>query len=136
MSADTVLADTSVCVDALRGGTCLPAFERLALENRLVLPSLVLTELLAGARPGKDRDAVAQLIAAVPVADLEREDFVSAGELGARLRRHGVTIGTVDLLLAALAIRRGEPFWSLDAHFAAIAERSPGLRLQRPSEGR
>jgi predicted nucleic acid-binding protein len=133
MPGERVLADTSVCVDALRGGICLPELRRLALADRLVLPSPVLTELFAGARPGKDRAAVAQLMDSVPIADVEREDFISAGALGASLRRRGVTIGTVDLLLAALAVRRGEHLWSLDAHFATISERSE-LRLHHETQ--
>jgi predicted nucleic acid-binding protein len=133
MSAEVVLVDTSVCVDALRGEASLPELSRLALMDRLRLPAPVLTELLAGARPGKDRVAVEQLIDALPVADLQRDDFLAAGTLGAGLRRHGVTVGTVDLLLAALSIRRREPIWSLDIHFVAISRRFE-LKLHMPGE--
>jgi len=39
---------------------------------------------------------------------------------GAR-RRRGITVGTVELILAAVAIRLPVPVWSFDVHFQAIA---------------
>ena len=48
--------------------------------------------------------------------------------MGASLRRRGITVGTVDLILAAVALRLPVPVWSLDAHFQAIA-RHGGERM-------
>ena len=131
MGAERVLVDTSVWIDALRGGAALEQLRPLILTGQALLPSPVATELLCGSRPGKDRAAVETLLQTCPAAVPEADDYRAAGLVGASLRRRGITVGTVDLILAAVALRLPVPVWSLDAHFQAIA-RHGGLKLFEP----
>lgn len=131
MSADLVLVDTSIWIDALRGGPTLEVLRPLILGRLAILPSPVATELLCGARPGKDRGAVETLLQTCRPAVPEAEDYRAAGLLGAALRRRGLTVGTVDLILAAVASRLAVPVWSSDAHFRTMA-RYAGPRLFEP----
>ena len=131
MSADLVLVDTSIWIDALRGGPALEVLRPLILGRLAILPSPVATELLCGSRPGKDRGAVETLLQTCPTAVPEAEDYRAAGLAGAALRRRGITVGTVDLILAAVALRLAVPVWSSDSHFRSMA-RHGGPRLFEP----
>jgi len=113
-------------------GVVTEALEELVRVRWLViLPSPVATELLCGSRPGKDRGAVETLLQncrpAVPAA----EDYRAAGLAGAAPRRRGITVGTVELILAAVALRLAVPVWSADAHFRSMV-RHGGPRLFEP----
>ncbi len=129
MPAERVVVDTSVWVEAFRGGALANRAKELLVDGRALLPSPAVTELLVGARPGSDLSAVETLIAAASLVVPEAADYEAAGRLGHRLRRKGVTVGTVDLLIAAAAVRVGAPVWTLDEHFAAISRHERGLRL-------
>jgi predicted nucleic acid-binding protein len=65
-------------------------------------------------------------------SDLWRE----AALLGQRCRRKGVTVGSVDLLIASVALPHGAELVTFDADFEQIAAISPlrVARLQRPPE--
>ena len=132
MPAERVVIDTSIWVDALRGGRLVEPVRALLVDGSALLPSPVVTELLVGARPGADEEAVATVIASADALAPEAADYESAGQLGRRLRRKGVTVGTVDLLVAALAIRARAPLWSLDRHFTAMASHEKTLKLFEP----
>jgi predicted nucleic acid-binding protein len=133
MPAERVVVDTSVWVDGLRGGRLANLLRDLLVDGRALLPSPVVTELLVGARPGADQEAVETVVASASSLVPEASDYESAGRLGQRLRRKGATVGTVDLLLAALAIRVRAPLWSLDRHFTAMARHEKALKLFEPS---
>lgn len=129
--ADRVLVDTSIWIDALRGGDSHAAVESLVLDGRALVPAPAVTELVLGARPGRERAALQALFEVTVTVTPEEADYREAGEIGASLRRKGVTVGVVDLVIGALAIRLAAPVWSLDGHFAEIA-RAGRLRLYRP----
>lgn len=132
MPAERVVVDTSIWVDALRGGRLAEQLRDLLIDGCVLLPSPVVTELLVGARPGADEEAVETAVASADALVPEALDYESAGRLGQRLRRKGVTIGSVDLLLAALAIRARAPLWSLDQHFTVLARHEKSLKLFEP----
>ncbi len=126
--AEPVAVDTSIWIDGLRDGASRAALEALVLEGRALLPAPAVTELLLGARPGRERAALGELFEVTRVVTPAEEDYRQAGEIGALLRRKGVTVGTVDLVIAALALRLEAPVWSLDSHFGEIS-RHVKLRL-------
>ena len=130
MSVDRVVLDTSVWIDALRGGKTAPAVREIVSDLRAILLAPVVEELLVGARPGADSRALSEIISLTPIDVPGRDDYMGAGELGARLRRSGVSVGAIDLLIAQQALRLERPLWTLDAHFGAIAKHSR-LRLYR-----
>lgn len=106
-----------------------------AASGRALLLAPVAEELLIGARPGRDQKGVAELLRLTPIETPAEVDFLLAGELGSRLRRAGLTVGTIDLLIAAQTVRLGSSLWTLDAHFRLIARHS-ALRLYRFLGGR
>jgi predicted nucleic acid-binding protein len=58
-----------------------------------------------------------------------------AATLGQRCRREGITAGSLDLLIACVALHHGAELVTFDADFEQIASISPlrVVRLQRPT---
>jgi predicted nucleic acid-binding protein len=59
---------------------------------------------------------------------MKEDYFIDAGDLGRSLLQQGVSVGTVDLLIASIAISNAVSLYSFDKHFTAIA-RHANLRL-------
>ena len=86
---------------------------------------LVLQELLQGFHGPRAREAIVDHFAAFPFLRPDREDHIAAAELRNDCRRRGLQIGTVDALLAQLAIRFELTMLTTDADFRRIAEHHP-----------
>jgi predicted nucleic acid-binding protein len=103
----------------------------LALEagETILTTGLVLQELLQGFSGPKDRTAILDRFAALPLLMPDRQDHVDAAELRNHCRRRGVQIGTIDALLARLCIRYDLAMLTTDADFRSVARFSP-LKLR------
>lgn len=106
-----LLVDTSVWSLALRrdAPSDVPAVEVLlqALEgdSEVYTTGFVLQELLQGFSGPTARDAILMKFASLPVIVPEMKDHADAATLRNLCRRKGVQAGTIDALIAALAIR-------------------------------
>jgi predicted nucleic acid-binding protein len=126
----SLFVDTSVWSQALRrdGPQSLPAVRALAraLETgeAVFVTGLVLQELLQGFSGPRDRRAILDRFAALPLLAPDREDHVEAAELRNHCRRRGQQIGTIDALLARLCIRHSLTMLSTDDDFNRIARLS------------
>jgi hypothetical protein len=127
-----VMIDTCVWVDALRGRTpsAVGTLRRLLLGDRAVRCDVVTAELRYGLR-SHERERVLGNFAAVPSLAVAPEDWEAAGDLGAGLRRQGVTLPLTDLLIARVCLRAGIELYTHDGHFRAI----DGLRLYTAESG-
>lgn len=132
-----ILVDTSVWVDYLNTH---PSDEAAYLtlciaEGRdLVIPGLVLTEILLGARSDAEAARLAGVMSAFDLApELERADYEQAAGLHRACRARGRTPrSTVDCLIARLCLKHDYELLARDRDFQAIAKVSP-LRLTIPS---
>ena len=130
------LVDTSVWSLALRRGE--PRAERevarlreaLFARESIFTTGLVLQELLQGFRGPRRRDAILHRFSALPTITPDCDDHIEAAEVRNRCRRSGVQLGTIDALLAQLAIRHGLVLLSTDRDFLHAAAHVP-LRLWR-----
>jgi predicted nucleic acid-binding protein len=112
-----IAADTSTLVTYLAGGTGSDV-DMLddAIEARvLVLPPAVLTEILSV--PGR-ADAMADLLAGVPLLETRPGYWERAGLLRARVLAHGFKARVADALIAQSCID----------HDAALITRDPDFR--------
>ena len=96
----------------------------------VVVTGLVLQELLQGFSGPKDRSAILDRFAALPLLQPDREDHIEAALLRNHCRRRGVQIGTIDALLARLCIRHDLTMLTTDEDFRHLARLSE-LRLWR-----
>lgn len=124
-----ILVDTSVWVDFLNSarGPAGDELERLIRANApLVLTGLVLTEVLQGLK--RDVGPVTELLSRWPL--IEPGGFATyeaAATIFRQARTRGLTLSTVDAVLAALALEYNAAFFTLDQDFERLA--FTGLRL-------
>lgn len=133
----SLLVDTSVWSLALRRDRAQDLAEVDALLRALggtdivVTTGLILQELLQGFVPDRARQQVIDRFASVPLIQPDRDDHVAAAGLRNTCRKSGVQLGTIDALIAQLAIRHGHTLLTTDLDFDDAAPHI-GLRLWRP----
>lgn len=122
-----LVVDTSSWIDFFRGET-IPLLEDALALGSVVLPPIVVTELVSGARKPSDRAALTDVLADLPLHETPREHWVRAGELRLRLLEKGHAISAPDAHVAQCALDRDAPLLTRDRAFATIARHAP-LRL-------
>ena len=125
MDDKTILVDTSAWIEAFKGRLSLE--KKTILQNaieseRAVTSPLIILELLQGCRTLKEKTKLRNLMTTLRQLDLNSALWEKAYELGFILRRKGLTIATIDLILAALAIHYGCTILHKDRHFNLVAE--------------
>ncbi len=123
-----MVADTDVLIDFLEGAE--PAARRIGLElGHQGLATTVISrfELLAGARSGRQRRLIAELLAALPCLPLDENAADRAAEVRRTLVSGGVDIGMGDSLIAGIVLaHRGVLLTRNRRHFERVAELSLG----------
>jgi predicted nucleic acid-binding protein len=123
----TLLVDTSVWSLALRRDAEATEPEVQELKEALfgadvvVTTGLVLQELLQGFSGAKAQAQIIDRFAALPLLQPDREDHIAAAALRNACRKAGVQMGTVDALLAQLAIRHELTLLTTDKDFTHAA---------------
>jgi predicted nucleic acid-binding protein len=127
-----ILVDSSVWIDFLNSnrGRAGDELERLIRSGaRLVLAGVIVTEVLQGLK--RDVAEVARLLAGWPLIEPGGfGTYVAAASIFRQARERGLTLSTVDALLASLAIEYQAALFTLDKDFERLA--FSGLRLYRP----
>jgi predicted nucleic acid-binding protein len=77
------------------------SFER---QDVLFSTGIILQELLQGLRGPKHRTSIIEYFAKLPLIEPNVTDHIEAAALQATCRRKGIQVGTIDALLAQLAI--------------------------------
>ncbi|WP_306232062.1 type II toxin-antitoxin system VapC family toxin [Agrococcus beijingensis] len=124
-----MLVDTSAWVEYLRGTgsvTNVAVRDRIRESASLVTCDPVVMEVLAGGRSEQHVLELRGLLARAELVATMPSDWDDAARIYRAGRRQGVTIRKlVDCLIAAIALRRGEPVLHHDADFDAIARVVP-----------
>jgi len=102
-----VLIDTDVAIDFLRGESyAQPLLASLWQEGSAVVSVLTVFELMAGMRE-KEEIATRNFIAACLVEDVSPDVAMRGGELYRKYRAKGITLNSLDCLIAATALVKG-----------------------------
>jgi hypothetical protein len=102
-----VLIDTDVAIDFLRGiSYAQPLLTGMWAEGQAVLSVLSVYELTAGMRDA-EKTATHNFINACVVEQVTSEIAIKAGELYRRYRAKGMTLTSMDCLIAATALVKG-----------------------------
>lgn len=122
-----ILLDTSGWIEFLRRGGHREAAERVAgalRENLLVTAAPILVELLVGIDENTPvGTAAVGRIKAVEWVDASWETCVSAADIERTLRKKGLTVPTVDLMIAGIATVHDCAVWHFrDRHFSMIED--------------
>lgn len=123
-----VVADSSAWIEFLRA-TGSPAHLRvreLMRTGDLVVTDPVLMELLDGSRTPAEWRQLRRLLSRFRFASVESPgDWIDAAALSRRIRLAGRTVsGSIDCLLATVAIRIDVPILTADKDFDVIAQHS------------
>lgn len=124
----TLLVDTSVWSLALRRDVEATDPQVQELKDALlgsdvvVITGLVLQELLQGFSGAKAQAQIVERFAALPLLQPDRDDHIGAATLRNACRQAGVQIGTIDALLAQLAIRHDLTLLTTDKDFTHAAK--------------
>jgi len=127
----TLLVDTSVWSLAFRRDAPPEIPEVAALRRGLsgqedvVIAGVILLELLRGFLPGPVRDTLVERLEPVRLLEPSRDDYAAAAELIHTCRRAGVQLGTVDAIIAQLAIANNATLLTTDQDFAHAAAHVP-----------
>jgi len=134
----SLLVDTSVWSLALRRDAPPDVPEVRALRDALAggqivaTTGLILQELLQGVVPERARTQIIEMFAALEYLTPSREDHVAAAGVRNTLRSAGVQVGTIDALIAHLAIVGGHTLLTTDNDFRAASSHI-SLQLWRAS---
>ncbi len=130
----SLLVDTSVWSLALRRDAPPDVPEVGALRDALAggdivaTTGVILQELLQGAVPGQARTQITDTFAALEYITPTREDHIAAAAVRNTLRASGIQVGTIDALIAHLAMAGGHILLTTDGDFRLAAGRV-ALRL-------
>jgi predicted nucleic acid-binding protein len=116
-----ILVDTSAWIDFFRGkGHLADRVDELLESNEVALCGPVVTELRRGLRSPSERRKVVPLLDGCHELEQPSRLWEEAGELGYLLARKGVTVKTMDLLVATYALSHGVALLASDTDFAVM----------------
>jgi predicted nucleic acid-binding protein len=101
-------------------------------KNHVLSIPMILLELLAGTKSEADYASLRDDLAVLPLLPMDDAMWEAAYRLSFTLKRQGLTVPTVDVTIAAAAIRHDVRLLHHDRHFDLIARHSP-LRSQHIS---
>jgi predicted nucleic acid-binding protein len=95
-----------------------------------VTSPVIILELLQGCRSVEERDALRTKLESLDMLHINQGVWEQAYELGFSLRRKGLTIPTIDLIIAALAIESLTVLLHHDDHFEMVVPHNPALKTK------
>ena len=128
-----ILIDTSAWIVSFKkaGNHDLKDFMRQAIvSGHAVTSPVIILELLQGCRTVDERDSLRVKLESLDILPITPSVWEQAYELGFTLRRKGLTIPTVDLILAALALENRVFLLHHDEHFEMLVPYFPNLQTR------
>ncbi|OGQ34382.1 MAG: hypothetical protein A3F16_04565 [Deltaproteobacteria bacterium RIFCSPHIGHO2_12_FULL_43_9] len=127
ITSSRVIVDTSVFISFFRGKS-EPEFEKLLLENKIVLSPYVRLELLQGIRKN-ELSKLEYVLEGIELIPSGEETFEECEVLLREISGKGYVFGLVDLLLAADSRIYDIPIYSYDKAFKILSDNKliPGL---------
>lgn len=126
---DSVLLDTSVWIDAFQGKTpdIVAVVQGLLNDDRILTCGPVIFEIKRGLRP-PERKKILPLFSALIRLSVDEAVWDAAGDLDASLRKKGITIPPMDVIIAQICLHHKVFLFTLDEHFRSVS----GLKLFEP----
>jgi hypothetical protein len=139
VNPDAILIDTSAWIVSFKkaGNPLLKEFIKQSILSGLAATSsVIILELVQGCQTSEERDTLKNTLESLDVLSMTAEAWERAYDLGFSLRRKGLTIPTVDLIIAAIAMDNKRILVHQDGHFEMIKKHYPHLRTKHftPSE--
>jgi predicted nucleic acid-binding protein len=97
-------------------------------QDILFSTGIIVQELLQGFRGPRQRERLIEHFSSLPLIVPDLSDHIGAAALQTTCRRKGIQVGTIDALLAQIAIAHDLEFLTADHDFALLARHVP-LRI-------
>lgn len=123
---DRILIDTSAWIESFRksGNIGLQQKIREFLDSSLIATTnIIILELLQGCRDRKEYDAMKTRLESLELLSISDRVWETAYEAGYSLKKDGLTVPTVDLVIASIARTYDYKLVHHDRHFSLIAKR-------------
>ena len=126
---ESVLLDTSVWIDALQGRTphIVKITQELLNEDRILTCGPVIFEIKRGLRPPEGKK-ILPLFDALTRLSVDETIWDAGGDLDASLRKKGITIPPMDVIIAQVCLHHKVFLFTLDEHFRSV----PRLKIFEP----
>lgn len=129
-----IIADATVWLGALenrvRGLEAL--LTDLRTKKEVTAPPAVFAEVLSEAPDERAAQLARTWALEVPPVNETNTAWLTAGDLGAHLRRQGMMISPMDLFLMALCLREGWVLWTLNSALLRLGPSLP-VKLYEPA---
>lgn len=125
-----ILVDSSVWIDSWNdaAGSCAQALKKLIEDDCAAINGLIYTEITQGARNDKEFSVIEKLLRVIPILPFADSHWVKSARLFFDLRKKGLTVTTIDCLIAQMAIESKSEIFSKDKIFAKMSQHC-GLKL-------
>ncbi|MEA3361212.1 MAG: PIN domain-containing protein [Thermodesulfobacteriota bacterium] len=122
-NTESVLLDTSVWIDALRGKTSkiVMTTKELLKDDRVLTCGPIIFEIKRGLRH-EERKKILPLFDALIRLSVDETLWDAAGDLDASLRSKGATIPPMDVIIAQVCLHHKVCLFTLDEHFRSVPE--------------
>lgn len=123
---DKVIIDTSVWIESFRP-QCDKALghhvKDLILNGQVLIPGIIKTELLRGAKNKKEYNRLNELLKGLEYLPVSEEFWEKLSVFSFELFRKGVTVPLIDTYIALLCIENNISILHNDKHFDLIAKK-------------
>lgn len=130
---DKVIIDTSVWIESFRPSAD-PSLHRLVkdliLGELVLLPGIIKTELLRGAKNKKEYNQLNHLLKGLLYLAVPEDFWERLSEFSFQLFRKGIAVPLTDTYIALLCIENQAPILHRDKHYDMIAKKTKLKILQ------
>ena len=125
---DKVVIDTSAWIESFRpggDGALGELVKDLILKGRVLLPGIIRTEILRGAKNRKEYNRLSDLLKGLTYLPMGEEFWGKLAEFSFGLFRKGIAVPLTDTYIALLCIEKNASLLHRDKHFDLIAGKTP-----------
>ena len=130
---DKVIIDTSVWIESFKSSadhSLHRLVKDLILSELVLLPGIIKTELLRGAKNKKEFTHLSQLLKGLSYLAVHEDFWQRLSEFSFQLFRKGIAVPLTDTYIALLCIENRASILHRDKHFDMIAQKSKLKILQ------
>ena len=125
---DKVIIDTSAWIDSFRSKPNKKInllVKDLILQDRVLLPGIIQTELLRGTKTKKEFNRLSELFKGLTYLPVRELFWEKLSEFSFQLFRKGISVPLTDTYIALLCLENKVPILHRDKHFDLISEKTP-----------
>ena len=129
---DNVIIDTSAWIESFRpksGASFQRLVKDLIIQDLVLLPGIIRTELLRGTKNKKEYNQLNQMLTGLKYLAVDENFWERLSSFSFQLFRKGITVPLTDTYIALLCIENQASLLHRDKHFDMIAQKTKLLIL-------